>query len=197
MPTRYHLYSGDHAGGPIDYSVPIGDVFGTVFDTPALPKPSRTWFGLRAWDDQTGMEEQNRDVTVFVALDAAGNDVSREPAAPLALTATPRGADGIEIRWRYMAQPNKPEPDHYQVWATPGVTVDYAQPAVALPLYMPGRLDYVSPLTGLLAGQLYAVGVRAALGPAVEQNTMQVQATVKGAPPKNPVDLTALVTFRE
>lgn len=197
MATRYHLYSGDHAGGPIDYSVPVGDVFGTVFDTLALPKPSRTWFGLRAWDDRTGLEEQNRDVIVLVALDAAGNDVSREPAAPLALTATPRGADGLEVRWRYMAQPSKPEPDHYLVWATPGATVDYTQPPAALPLYLPGRVDYVSQLAGLAGGQLYAVGVRAALGPAVESNAVQVQATVKGTPPRNPVGLTAQVTFRE
>lgn len=196
MAIKSLVYMGDHAGGPIDYSVPIGDVSGQAFDTPPLPAPSRTRFGIRNYDDATGLEDRNADVVLEVVIDEAGRDATNAPAAPLAVTAEPSGTAGILVRWRFVAVSGKSLPDAFHVYATAGAVVNYAVAPAVLVTPMSGQADYWALVSGLTGGVAYTVGVRAAVG-LVLGPPGEATATTQGIPPKDVTGLASVATFEE
>jgi len=99
--TSYHVYAGDGAGGPVDYATPLATVAGTTWASPPLAMPSDNKFAVRAFDDVTGLEESNVDAQVRIRVDAAGNDISGLPNAPLGLAARPTANGGARVTWAY------------------------------------------------------------------------------------------------
>jgi hypothetical protein len=192
---RYHIYTGDNEGGPVDYTRPAGESDTPSFDL-ALAHPGITQVSVRAYDTITGYEESNVDAIV-IKLDAAGRDVSIEPPAPLALTATPKGLDGVTVSWLYLGQPGKPEPEMFNIYMNEGDIINYDIDPVMIVPYSSSAGRYSEDLSGLIGGTTYSIGVRAEIGFAEEDNTVQVQVMAKGSPPLNVTGLAATATFRE
>lgn len=192
---RYHIYTGDSKGGPVDYSRPVGDSDSPSFDL-ALAHPGVTQVSVRAYDTITGYEDGNVDAIV-IKLDAMGRDVSQEPPAPMALTATAKGLDGVTVSWLYLGQPGKPEPDSFHIYMSQVDEIDYNLDPVMIVPYIPVAGRYTEYIAGLMGGTTYSIGVRAALGFAQEENTIKVQVVAKGSPPLNVTGLAATATFRE
>jgi hypothetical protein len=158
MTTHYHIYMGDHSGGPINYAAPIGTAAGTTFSPPALPAGSRTRFGIRAFDTATGMEEKNTDATIEIVIAADGSDVSAIPGDCVGVEARAAGAGNVRVAWSYLAVPGMPAPTAFHVYANPGA-IDWTLPPVVSVTASPTR-QYVTFLSGMADGVAYAVGVR-------------------------------------
>jgi hypothetical protein len=197
MSTRYHIYMGDDNDGPVDYTDPVGDSADPWLDVGPRPAPSATNYGIRAYDDATGLEEPNVNVVVRLAIDATGRNVSVVPAPPVGVVAEPVGVSGALVRWVFLPDPARPAPDGFNVYANPGPSVDYAAgPALAV-LHVAGARDYRATLAGLTGGVSYSIGVRATIGAAEEQNATRATVIPRGTPPLPVSDLTVTATYRE
>lgn len=187
MSTRYHLYRGDDSGGPIDYSTPVGTVTGLTFDTPPLVPGSVVRFGVRAFDDVSGLEETNVDAVVTLTIDAAGADVSGLPSAPTDLQVRQRTGGAVRVSWTYSPMGSGGLPTQFKVWASAGGVVGYDVPPAATVPYSARKLVYSADLSGLSDGETYLIGVRASNDGGDERNTVVVAIAVDADGP-DPVD---------
>jgi hypothetical protein len=195
--TKTHIYKGDSNGGPIDYGTPIGDVAGLQFTFPGLPAGSVTRFGVRNYDDATGLEETNIDAVTTVIVDASGANVSDVPGAPSAVSARPAGPTSVTVAWQYLPDPSRPDPMTFNIYMSIGNVVDWtAAPAASVP-FVAGARDFRHVATGLQSGTAYAFGVRSARGAALSPPTSSVAMPPIPAPPSNVLDLTGQTTFVE
>lgn len=193
---KYRIYKGDSAGGPVNYDSPVATVATPGYATPNLPAPSRTKYGVRAFDTATGMEERNRDVALEIVIDAAGRDVSRRPAAPVGVTIEPAPSGTVAARWRYLPRPGTPDPDQFNVYISIGGATEFGEPARIIP-FVPGVLDYRVLADGMEPGATYSVVVTAAVTSGGESEAQAVVAVVKSGPPRNVSRLTGETTFSE
>lgn len=183
MGISYHVYANDGAGGPIDYTTPIGTATGLSFSPPALEPSGDYRFGVRAFDDVTGYEEMNVDAAVEIILDAANHDITARPAAPTHLTATPQKGAAIRLDWSYPYVPGTvAQPTGFHVYRGTGGVVNYGAVAATVS-YTRGVLHYTATLTGLVDGTVYTIGVRAYNAVSEEPNTATVTATADGTGP--------------
>lgn len=167
-----HIYVGDDNGGPVDYTAPIAE---TAADTAALPPlgpgGSRR-VAVRLTDTATGLEELNTDANILLVVSNTGMDESIVPPSPAGLSVRDTGPGAALVTWRYTMRPGDEIPDAWDVYATPGATVDYSAPAgsVAHDINMS---FYSYQLTGYPAGTPVAVAVRSRKGTAHDPNTTQ------------------------
>jgi hypothetical protein len=156
MAIRYHVYTNDGAGGPIDYSTPVADVSGTSWVIPPAPtSETHAAFGVRAYDDASGLEERNVDVVVRLDIDDLGDPIPATPAAPGYVRAEPAGVGELAVTWLLPA--HGPRPTSCRVYGgTP--TVSYGAPLATVD---PGPAPAATArLTGLTPGATYQVAVR-------------------------------------
>lgn len=163
MTIQYNIYKGDNSGGPVDYGSVVATVAGTSWTSSALPVESRTRFGVRAFDTETGLEDKNLDATITVVVDASGADASREPGSPSGLSAVVSGSGSARIRWAYLETPGKPDPDGFNIYANIGDTVNWDAAPVQVVTFTPMARDFSAILSGLAAGSTHAIGVRSSL----------------------------------
>lgn len=172
MATQYHVYGNDGAGGPVDYSTPIGTTATLSFSPPALATPSDNTFAVRAFDTVSTLEELNTDCRVRIVIDASGVDITTRPNAPSDLAAVPTAGGGARVSWSYNAAGQGGAPTSFKVWLTVGGVVNYGVAPSATATYSSGRWFYSVDLTGLVHGTDYAVGVRATNATGDELNTL-------------------------
>lgn len=186
--VQYHIYSNSGIGDAVDYSTPVATVDGLSWESPVLAAGSDWTFAVRAFRVADGLEEQNVDVRVRVALDGAGADLAALPPAPVGLTLYPVSA-GLQVAWAYAADQNRGTPTSFKVWVTAGATVNFAAAPTATVTYDASRQHYLLAVAGLTPGAQYAVGVRAANAAGTEANATQLTATIPDTAPGGVVGL--------
>lgn len=177
MATQYHVYSNDHAGGPVDYTTPVATVAGLTWTSGALSAGSDSLYAVRAFDTVSGLEESNVDAVARLILDASRVDITNRPGAPKDLTATPTAGGTCRVSWGYSPIAGGGIPTSFKVWKTLGTSVNFAaSPAATVP-YSAAQATYHADLSGLSDGTQYAIGVRAVNALADDGNTAQVLVT--------------------
>jgi hypothetical protein len=163
MSIQYHIYAGDSAGGPVDYTAPIATVSGTTYV----------------------------DARARIVTDAGGVDVTGRPNPPTGLTARATAGGTAALAWTYnpLGQPSAPTGFH--VYRGVGA-VDYTTP-VATVAYSPGLRSYRATISGLTHGTDYLIGVRAYNAAAEEPNAVTVGVTGDTTGPDAVDDLGATV----
>jgi hypothetical protein len=184
--ARYHVYTNDGAGGPIDYDTPVGDTDQLSFLTSVLGQPSDNRFGVRAYDDVTGHEELNADAVVRIVVDGDGVDITLQPAAPIALRARAVADGTVKVSWSYDPAAPGGLPTGFRVWVTLGTVVNFGNPPAATLAFL-GPVYHEVEVESLTDGATYAVGVRAYNAAAEEPNTNQVLVVADATGP-DPVD---------
>lgn len=184
MAIQYHIYSNDQAGGPVDYSTPVGTTALTTFVSPPLPAGASVTFAVRAFDSANGLEEENADARVQIVLDATGQDISARPGPPAGVTVTPLAGGGLRVHWLPCPATQAAKPTGFHVYMG-SPAVDYATPAATVAAN--GSRDYRADLTGLTGGTTYLVAVRAFNAAGEETNAFTVPARAKSTGP-DPVD---------
>ena len=170
MAISYHVYSNDGRGGAIDYSRPIATVPAASansiheFAAGPLGAPSDNLFAVRAFDDESGVEEANTDARVRVRIDAAGIDVSSQPDAVVGLSARWTIGEACLVSWSYDPAGQGGAPARFDVTssfsgtaAIPGL-LDFPTAQVA---FVPGITGYGCRLAGLTTIQDWTIEVRA------------------------------------
>jgi hypothetical protein len=195
--TQSHIYKGDGNGGPIDYANPIGASSTNSFVITGLAPGTKTWFGIRNFDDATGLEEQNVDARTLIIVDSLGRDASDRPGSPVALVAVATAPGSVEVRWTYQGHPSLAEPESFAVHCNPGDSVDFSLAPAATVAYSSVLRDFRVTLSALQSGLAYAIGVRSVRGFADDGNTASATIVPKAVPPLNVMDLAAKPTFRE
>jgi hypothetical protein len=188
MATNYRVFVNNLAGGPIDYSTPLATVAGLSHVTAALPLSAAARFAVRAFDTVSGLEEKNTDATVSITLDAAGVDVSGVPPAVENVAAVAGQSGEVVVTWTWRVIPGLAVPTSFSIWATAGGSVNYAVAANATKTYVPGLTTYQSTITGLTAGAIYSLGVRAVNAAGTETGTESASLTIPGTTPPEAVD---------
>jgi hypothetical protein len=193
MSLLYDIFSGDHAGGPVDYTTPVATVSGLTWTGPALPPSSTTKFGVRARDTVSGLAELNTDAAVTIPVSAAGADLGGLPAAPGGLRATAQAAGAVLVEWAWPYL-RGPRPTGFHIYKGVG-SVSYAVPAGTV-AYLGSRVPPRAVLAGLTDGTTYQIAVRAYNAVGEEPNAAAVAVTADATAPANPEGLTATPTAR-
>jgi hypothetical protein len=191
--VEYHVYSNDHAGGPVNYQTPIATVATTSFVTPPLAAVSDTTFAVRAFDPSSGLEEANVDARVRILLDSQANDITGRPAQVLGLSARPRGGGAIVVRWLPNPSVGAGKPAGYHVYFGTPIPA-YAAPAATVA--DTGRRDYSATIPGLADGSCYQFVVRAYNAFGEEQNTNAISAVASVQGPNAVDGLSAAASFQ-
>ncbi|WP_165251171.1 fibronectin type III domain-containing protein [Paludisphaera soli] len=179
----YTIYGNDGDGGPIDYATPLGTTTTTSWDTPPLEAPGVHRFGVRVTSAISGLEEENIDAVVEIALDGAGVDVTARPRPVFNLRAYPLTGGLIRVEWAHPGSAGPTRPAGFRVYVG-SPTPDYGAPSATVPA-TGGRLagTYRADLAGLSDGTTYAVAVRAYNATAEEPNPAYVLAKSDATPP--------------
>lgn len=192
----WHVYLGDNNGGPINYQVIVATVSDPTYTTASMPVGSMTLIGVRAFDTETGLEDQNTDVFIPLIVNSNGSNGSDRPGSPLALSVEPVGQDGAAVRWRYLRTPGMPDPDHFHIFEDTGEQVDWnADPDIVIP-FNASNADYRVEIVALTTETVHAFGVQAVRGTSRDGNHAVALMTPKGSPPLNVSGLNVkLVSF--
>jgi hypothetical protein len=189
MAIQYRIYASPPLGGPVDYSAPVATVAGLSWSSGSLSANARQTFAVRAYDTDTGLEDQNVDARLTVSLDALGNDITGLPNAPTGLGVRATAAGGAAVTWHYNPGGQGAAPSVFHVYiGTP--TPDYGSPAAIVP-YVRGGRAFLASLSGLADGVAYQVGVRAVNASGEEQNTATASVVGAVSGPLPVVSLTA------
>lgn len=189
---HYHIYGNDSRGGPVDYTAVLATVTGTSWDSPTLPEEAVATFAVRAFDPDTGLEEENVDARLTITLDDLGNDLTGLPNAPIGLAARASAGGTAVVTWHYNPGGQGSAPTVFRVYlGTP--TPDYSTPAATVSYASAGGRGYSATLSGLSGGTVYQVAVRAANASGEEPNTATVSVTGATVGPLAVESLTAVV----
>lgn len=194
MAIAYHIYGNDGAGGSVDYSTILATVSTLSWSPPPLAAPSDNTFAVRAYDTVTGREDRNTDAAVRIVIDAAGNDITARPKAPVALSVTPTAAGGAHVGWQYDPAGQAGAPTGFHVYVAAGAPPSCTPGSQAATVaYALGRIFFAD-LAGLTDGVTYFVIVRAFNATAEEPNTTATTVTADAAGPLPVASLTATPT---
>ncbi len=188
----YHVYANTGAGDPINYEMPVATVDGLSWTTAALSYPGDWKFGVRAFYDSSGLEEQNLDCAVEIVLDSGGNDITNRPEPPTGLRALAIAGGNIKVEWSY---PNPASvakmPTGFNVYIGVG-SVSYVTPAATVSYAASIMNAFTAVLTGLESGTTYTIGVRANNATAEELNANTVSCTSDATGPSSVECLTGV-----
>jgi hypothetical protein len=181
--TIYHVYANSGIGDPINYRSPIASLTTPGFQTSALSHPGTWSFGVRAFDQGSGLEEQNLDCGVTLILDSSGNDITNQPPPPLAIRAYAKAGGAIQVEWTYPLSTPLSTPTGFHVYIGAGTTPNYTTPAATVPYNRMAANTFVQVISGLGDGVSYSVGVRAYNAVSEESNTNVVSVTAVATGP--------------
>lgn len=194
---RTNIYKGDDTGGAIDWSVLIATVTGATFPVTDLPAGATRQYGIRTYDDVTGLVELGMMARCTIARDAAGNDVSEPPGGPSGIRATPLAAGAVRVAWIYLGGGGRPDPDHFAVFVTAGTAVDFTATPTAMVAMIKNSRNYTLDIPGFIDGTSYVVGVRGILGNADDGNAMVATFEAAGTGPRNAERATIEAVYKE
>lgn len=199
MSISYRIFAGNTAGGPIDYSTVVATVSGLTWTGTALPAPSQTRYGVRAYDTVAALDDGNTDAAVLILINGAGADVTNQPKAPQAATATPAAGGTVNLTWLYPYTDAATRPTGFHVYQGPFPGALGGSPVLTVPFGVgplsgsggPSRL-FRGQVTGLTGGSSYQWGIAAynAAGDGPQTIVTATAATASTAP-SNPTNLTA------
>jgi hypothetical protein len=172
-------------------SEPAGPtLLATAFSfTQTLAAPSDWTFAIRAFYEDSGLEEQNLDARVRVHVGPTGIDLAGLPAPPTGLTLTPLPGGGLRAHWAYTAVGRGMSPEDFHVYfGSP--TPDTSAPAVIAPYT--GRSTYAADFPALTPGQTYQVVVRAHNATGESADAGPVSFTIPAEAPSAPLCLSAV-----
>ncbi len=158
MAIVYRIYSNGGTGGSVDYSSAIAATPRLTYTTGMLTPSGTYCFGVRAYDDATGIEESNTQATIRLVLDGRGRDTGKAPNSIHALVARPTAAGGCRIAWAYHPAGQATPPTSFQVYLTAGSIPDLTTPQTSV-AYQAGVLGYTCVLNGLSDAVIYTVSV--------------------------------------
>ena len=124
MSIQYRIYSGNNAGGPVDYGTVLAITASLSIAMPALANNTTTIFAVRTYDTVTMLDDANADAQVKIIVDGAGLDATNRPHAPASIRALPT-ATGATIEWSYPYQETANRPTGFHVYVT-AATISYA-----------------------------------------------------------------------
>ena len=189
----YRIYANTGAGDPINYATPIATTTGLTWTSGTLSYPSQWSWGVRAFFEDSGLEEMNVDVVVTLVLSSSGQDITNTPPAPIGLRAFPVASGGIKVEFTEPPCSTAQTPTGFHCYAGTG-TPNYGTVAATI-LYSSGLAgSFAATLTGFSNGQVVAIGVRAYNATGEEQNVNFVTATALSVGPSAVVGLVALAT---
>lgn len=192
MAIEYHIYANDGAGGPVDYTSPIGTTASRSFETAPLAASTDTTFAVRAFDSESGLEEENTDARVRIVLDTSGSDISMRPAPPIGLTAEATAGGVVRVRWMAPTTTLFGRPLGYRVYqGSPWPSFD----APALEVSATDARLYVADLKGLSDGEEIQICVRSYNASGEEANTTFIAIAADATGPDLVELLTAAPTF--
>jgi hypothetical protein len=197
MSTGYHIYANTGAGDPINYASPVATITSPAtmtWSSSALTHPGTWSFGVRAFDTVSGLEEQNLDCSVTIALDASGHDITNQPPAPVGLRAFATAGGTIRVEWTSPPTSAAQQPQGFYIYFGTGGTPNYASAAATALFAAATANTFATNLAGLTDGTTYTIGVRAYNATATETNTNTVTATAVSVGPTAVVSLTAVAT---
>jgi hypothetical protein len=160
MAISYNVYANDGLGGVVDYTTPIATTANLTFALGPLAIPSDNIFGVRAFDNVSGIEEANTNAWIRIVIDPSGNDVTARPNAVVGLSASPTAGGTCWVSWGYDATGQGGAPVQFHVFLSTGATASLASP-VATVAYLPGVSGYSCSLTGLAGNTLSTIAVQA------------------------------------
>jgi hypothetical protein len=163
LATQYRVYANDFAGGPVDYTTPVYDGPLLAYSSAPLPPGSDAAFAVRAYDDVTGLEEQNVTARYEIKTGPAGEDLTNAPPAVPFVSAVPYGNGAVAVSWLPVA-PGAGATTYNVYGGTPSVS--YGSP-LATEAHFDGAPAYRTVVSGLTAGSPYEFTV-VAEGPAGE-----------------------------
>lgn len=163
------IYIGDNAGGPVDYSAPFGETAADNIALPPLGPGGSRRVAVRFYDSETGLEEINTDASILLSVSISGLDTSVVPAAPAGMEVRETGPGLALVTWQYNYRQGDNIPEYWNIYATPGNTVDYSTPEGSEP-YNADVVRYSYPLSPFPPGAPVAVSVRAGIGAALSPN---------------------------
>lgn len=199
MTLRYRIYKGDDAGGPVDYAAPVATVGAPPFAVADLAAGQSRRYGVRPYDDVSGLESATTAAEVTLTRAASGADGSDPPGGPVGVLVAPLASGRARVSWSYLRSPGRPDPEEFAIWATPGTAVDFTPAAAVLTVpAAENRMHYHAIVDSLPPGSV-AFGVRGVRPgpPRVDDgNTRSVVATIAGTGPAAPDDLESTATDR-
>ncbi len=193
----YHIYINSGTGDPISYASAVAMVTRPAWTSGTLTAPGSYKLGVRAFNPSTGLEEQNIDAVVELVLDAGGNDITQVPPAPLGLRAFSTAGGIVRAEWSCPCGIPLRQPTGFHVYVGTGGLPEYTTAVATVP-WSSGRFGcFTANLTGLTAGQRYALAVRAFNGVGEESNTTVLTILADGTPPALVDALQAVATSQE
>ena len=197
--VSYHVYANTGAGDAINYTVCLATVTGQSWTSSPLSPPGYFKLGVRAFDLELGLEEQNIDAVVDLVLDANGNDVTGVPAPPLGQRAFPIAGGNVRVEWTYPGVDPSRQPLGFHVYLGTGAgsMPDYTQPVSTVAWSSARYGSFSSDLAGPGNGSPCSIGVRGYNAVGEEQNTTVLYITSDGSPPTVVDSLQALATNQE
>jgi hypothetical protein len=159
MSISYKIYANNGQGGLVDYDSPVATTSSLTWTVGPLAFPSDNRFGVRAFDDVSGIEEANTDATARIVLDLSGNDVTNQPNAVVGLAATATSGGTCWVTWGYDATNEGEPPAEFAVTLTAGTTPSLGPPTATVP-YQAGISGYDCTLSGLSSDTRYAITVQ-------------------------------------
>jgi hypothetical protein len=194
MSIGYHIYANSGAGDPINYSSAIATTSSLRWTSGSLTFPGTWSFNVRAYDTVSGLEEQNLDCALSIALDSNGNDITACPLPPLALRAFAQSAGAIRVEWYYPPSAGPTAPTGFNVYTGTGGNPNYGSPAATVAFSAGIANTFVSNLAGFTDGTAYTIGVRAFNATAEELNVYTVSVTADSSGPAAVGSLTGIAT---
>lgn len=194
MATGYHIYTNTGAGDPINYASPAATVSALTWTSPTLSFPGTWSFGVRAFDTESGLEEQNLDCSVTMSLESSSQNITNQPLPPAGLRALPLAGGSVRLEWPYPVVNRARVPTGFHVYMGTGGTPDYSTPTETVSFGAGLANTFVANLSGLTDGTTYSIGVRAYNATAEETNTNTVAVTADASGPSAVVSLTAIAT---
>jgi len=194
MSIAYHIYANTGAADPIDYSSPHATSSGLSWTSGSLTFPGNWSFSVRAYDTDSGLEEQNLDCMISIILDSNGNDITNRPLPPTAVRAFALAAGSIRVEWYYPPSNGLKNPAGFNIYTGTGGLPNYGSPAATVAFSTGIANTFVSNLAGFTDGTTYTIGVRAYNATAEESNTNTVSVTADATGPAAVVSLTGTAT---
>jgi hypothetical protein len=197
VPIIYHVYMNSGHGDPINYATSVAQVTGLSWSSDVLTAPGDYKLGVRAYDPQSSLEEQNVDAVVEVVLDAGGKDVTHVPPPPLGLRALPLAGGGIRVEWMSCCSDRSRLPLGFHLYLGTGGTPDYSKPAATVAMSDQRQGCFAADLNDLINQTRYMIAVRAFNSVGEEANTIVLSVEADGDPPSVVDLLVALATNQE
>lgn len=186
----YRIYSNG-GSGVVDYSTIVATTSGLTYTTAPLTFPNTWIWAVRAFYENSGLEETNVDAVVTIVLDGMGQDITNTPPAPIGLRCFATQNGSVRAEWGEPPTSLAKQPTGFHIYTGTG-TPNYSSPAATVLFNTSLAGSFVANLSGFSNGQIVAIAVRAYNSTSEEQNSVFVTTTAASVGPTAVVGLTGI-----